>query len=271
MATALHRLAEEDPTFQVRSDIETGQTVISGMGELHLEILVDRMLREFKVQANIGRPRVAYRETITRAVDNIDFRYVKQSGGRGQYGHVELEMEPGEPGSGVIFEIKDRWRLGPKRVHPCSTKRRARSCRRWGGRWLPGSRYESLPGRRLFPRGGLERNGLQNGSVDGFQRRYASRKTHIVGTGDESGSGCSRGIPRGCGWSDQQPAWRCCRDGDATRECPSNPGNGAALQKCSVMQPNLRSATQGRGAFTMEFDHYSRVQRKRSRLNNKLF
>jgi elongation factor G len=106
MAEALHRLAEEDPTFRVQSNGETGQTVISGMGELHLEILVDRMLREFKVQANVGRPRVAYRETITRAVEKAETRYVKQSGGHGQYGHVVLEMEPSQPGTGVTFENK---------------------------------------------------------------------------------------------------------------------------------------------------------------------
>src|SRR3990172_11726590 len=104
MAEALHRLAEEDPTFRVQSDPETGQTVISGMGELHLDILVDRMLREFKVGANVGRPRVAYRETITRPVEKAEMRYVKQSGGRGQYGHGVLEMEPSAPGTGIIFE-----------------------------------------------------------------------------------------------------------------------------------------------------------------------
>ena len=106
MAEALRRLAEEDPTFQVRSDSETGQTLIAGMGELHLDILVDRMMREFKVQANVGRPRVAYRETITRPVEKAEFRYVKQTGGHGQYGHVVLELEPGKPGSGIEFEDK---------------------------------------------------------------------------------------------------------------------------------------------------------------------
>ncbi|MEX0788751.1 MAG: elongation factor G [Anaerolineales bacterium] len=104
MGEALKKLAEEDPTFRVGVDDETGQTVISGMGELHLEVLVDRMLREFKVQANIGKPRVAYRESITRPVAKAEMRYIKQTGGHGQYGHVVLALEPGEAGSGVVFE-----------------------------------------------------------------------------------------------------------------------------------------------------------------------
>ena len=106
MSIALHKLSEEDPTFQVRSDENTGQTLISGMGELHLEVLVDRMLREFKVQANVGRPRVAYRESITKSVLKYDYRHVKQSGGHGQFAHVVLNLEPGEPGTGIEFEHK---------------------------------------------------------------------------------------------------------------------------------------------------------------------
>jgi elongation factor G len=103
MSTALQRLAEEDPTFRVRTDEETAQTLISGMGELHLDIIVDRMRREFKVEANVGRPQVAYRETIKKAV-KAEGKFVRQSGGRGQYGHVWLEISPGEPGSGFVWE-----------------------------------------------------------------------------------------------------------------------------------------------------------------------
>jgi elongation factor G len=104
MGVALRALAEEDPTFQVKVDDQTGQTVLYGMGELHLEVLVDRMLREFKVQANVGQPRVAYRETITRAVEKAEARFVRQTGGRGQFGHVVLKLEPLEPGTGFVFE-----------------------------------------------------------------------------------------------------------------------------------------------------------------------
>lgn len=105
MTEALRRLAEEDPTFRVRTDEETGQTLISGMGELHLDVLVDRMVREFKVWANVGKPQVAYRETITRPV-RAEGRFVRQTGGRGQYGHVWLELEPLEKGKGFEFENK---------------------------------------------------------------------------------------------------------------------------------------------------------------------
>jgi elongation factor G len=103
LSRALFSLSEEDPTFRVRSDDETGQTVISGMGELHLEVLVDRMLREFSVDANVGKPQVAYRETIRKGVKDIDGKYIRQTGGRGQYGHAVIDLEPTGPGGGYEF------------------------------------------------------------------------------------------------------------------------------------------------------------------------
>jgi len=102
MGIALSKLAEEDPTFQTYSDEETGQTIIAGMGELHLEIIVDRLLREFKVEANVGKPQVSYKETIRKAAES-DTKYARQSGGRGQYGHVKIRIEPNEPGKGYEF------------------------------------------------------------------------------------------------------------------------------------------------------------------------
>ena len=105
MTDALLKLAEEDPTFQVNYDDQTGQTIIAGMGELHLDIIVDRLKREFRVQCNVGRPQVAYRETISRKVKQ-EGRFVRQSGGRGQYGHVWIELGPAEPGTGFKFEDK---------------------------------------------------------------------------------------------------------------------------------------------------------------------
>jgi elongation factor G len=106
LAQALQRLAEEDPTFRVRTNEETGQTIIAGMGELHLEIIVDRLMREFRVDANVGRPQVAYRETIRNAVQGVHGRFVRQTGGRGQFGHVVIDMAPSEPGAGYVFENK---------------------------------------------------------------------------------------------------------------------------------------------------------------------
>jgi elongation factor G len=106
LGVALQKLAEEDPTFRVRSDAETGQTIIAGMGELHLEIIVDRMKREFKVEANVGKPQVAFRETIKKKVTDVEGKFIRQSGGKGQYGHVVINLEPAEPGHGFVFEDK---------------------------------------------------------------------------------------------------------------------------------------------------------------------
>jgi elongation factor G len=118
LSKALYSLSEEDPTFRVRSDEETGQTVISGMGELHLEVLVDRMLREFSVDANVGKPQVAYRETIRRSVEKIEEKYVRQTGGRGQYGHVVISAEPTGPGGGYEFVDKITGGAIPKEYIP---------------------------------------------------------------------------------------------------------------------------------------------------------
>jgi elongation factor G len=106
LGSGLAKLAEEDPTFRVRTDQDTGQTIIAGMGELHLEVIVDRLLREFKVEANVGKPQVAYRETAGKVTNNIDLKFARQSGGRGQYGHVVINLLPQEPGAGYVFENK---------------------------------------------------------------------------------------------------------------------------------------------------------------------
>jgi elongation factor G len=121
LSTALQRLAEEDPTFTVRGDEETGQTIIAGMGELHLEIILDRLLREFRVDANIGRPQVAYRETVGRRAENVEGRFVRQTGGRGQYGHVVINMEHNEEG-GYEFENKIVGGVIPREYIPSVNK-----------------------------------------------------------------------------------------------------------------------------------------------------
>ncbi|EIS6729346.1 elongation factor G, partial [Campylobacter jejuni] len=121
MSIALNKLAQEDPSFRVSTDEESGQTIISGMGELHLEIIVDRMLREFKVEAEVGQPQVAYRETIRKTVEQ-EYKYAKQSGGRGQYGHVFLRLEPLEPGSGYEFVNDIKGGVIPKEYIPAVDK-----------------------------------------------------------------------------------------------------------------------------------------------------
>jgi len=118
LSKALFSLSEEDPTFRVQSDEETGQTVISGMGELHLEVLVDRMLREFNVDANVGKPQVAYRETVRKKVEKVELRYIRQTGGKGQYAHVVITLEPTGPGGGYLFEDKITGGVIPKEYIP---------------------------------------------------------------------------------------------------------------------------------------------------------
>jgi elongation factor G len=122
MGIALNRLAQEDPSFRVRTDEESGQTIISGMGELHLEILVDRMKREFNVEATVGKPQVAYRETIRKVVENAEGKFIKQSGGRGQYGHVVLKLEPQTPGSGFEFVDAIKGGVVPREYIPAVNK-----------------------------------------------------------------------------------------------------------------------------------------------------
>jgi len=122
MGIALSRLAQEDPSFRVKTDEESGQTIIAGMGELHLEIIVDRMKREFGVEANVGKPQVAYRETIRKTVDESEGKFVRQSGGKGQYGHVVLKIEPNEAGKGFEFVDAIKGGVVPREYIPAVEK-----------------------------------------------------------------------------------------------------------------------------------------------------
>ena len=122
LSIGLQKLAEEDPTFRVRTDTETGQTIIAGMGELHLEVIVDRLMREFKVEANVGKPQVAYRETASKRADKVDMKFARQSGGRGQYGHVVINVLPQEPGAGYSFDNKTVGGSIPKEYIPSVDK-----------------------------------------------------------------------------------------------------------------------------------------------------
>ena len=177
LGAGLQRLTDEDPTFRVRTDDETGQTLISGMGELHLEIIVDRLMREFNVDANVGRPQVAYRETISKPVEKIEGKFVRQTGGRGQYGHVVINMEPADPGDG--YEFLDKI-VGGKvpREYISSVDLGIQEAMESG--ILAGYPVVDLrvyARRRFLPRRRLERDGLQGRGLDGLQDAPCSARS----------------------------------------------------------------------------------------------
>jgi elongation factor G len=266
LATALQKLSEEDPTFKVRVDGETGQTLISGMGELHLEVLVDRMLREFKVQARVGRPRVAYKESITRPVDRIEYRHVKQSGGHGQYGHVVLRLEPGEDASGIVFDDEIKGGVIPREYIP-AVEKGVLSAAESGVlagypvtdvkvTLLDGSFHEVDSSDLAFKMAGSMafKQGIQKGSP---VLQEPIMKVEVIipeeFLGDIIGQINSR---RG--------------DVQGMEALPGGTQAVRAMVPLAEMfgyATELRSATKGRGAFTMEFDHYSKVSEE---LSNKI-
>jgi elongation factor G len=258
MGEALRKLSEEDPTFRVRSDESTGQTVIAGMGELHLEVLVDRMLREFKVQANVGKPRVAYRESITRTVDKVNLKYAKQSGGHGQYGHVVISMTPGERGSGIIFENKIIGGSIPKEYIPAVEKgvKEASDSGVLAGypvvdlkvTLIDGSYHEVDSNEMAFKMAASMafKEAVHKGGpvlLEPVMKVEAIAPEEYLG--DVIGQlNSRRGMILGM---------------------EMRPGNAQAVNAMVPMgemfgyATELRSATQGRGVFSMEFDHYAPV------------
>ena len=258
MSKSLHKLSEEDPTFRVRKDEETGQTIISGMGELHLDVLVNRMLREFKVQANIGRPRVAYHESITRTVEKVDYRHVKQSGGHGQYAHVILKLEPGERGSGIAFEDKIFGGSIPKEYIPAVKKGVIGAADSGVLAGYPvtdvkvtltdGSFHEVDSSEMAFKTAGAMgfREGIRKGSPVLLEPMM---KVEVVVPeeylGDIMGQLNSR---RGnIGGMEMRPG-----NAQAVRAM-------VPLGEMFGYATDLRSGTKGRGVFSMEFDHYAPV------------
>jgi elongation factor G len=258
MGEALRKLSEEDPTFRVRSDENTGQTIISGMGELHLDILVDRMLREFRVQANVGKPRVAYRESITRPVPKVNYKYAKQSGGHGQYGHVVISLEPGERGSGIIFENKIVGGAIPKEFIPAVQKGVMEAADSGVLAGYPvvdmkitlfdGSFHEVDSSEMAFKMAGSMafKEGVQKGSPVLLE---PIMKVEVVVPDDYLGDVIG-----------QLNSRRGSIQGMEVR-----PGNAQAVRAFVPLgemfgyATELRSATQGRGVFSMEFDHYAPV------------
>jgi elongation factor G len=254
MGIALSRLAQEDPSFRVRSDEESGQTIIAGMGELHLEILVDRMKREFNVEANVGKPQVAYRETIRKAVKQ-EGKFVRQSGGKGQYGHVVLEIEPQERGAGYVFENMTVGGSVPKEYVPAVDKgiREAMTSGPMAGypvvdikiKLVDGSYHEVDSNEMAFKIAG------SMGFKEGFNKANPVllepiMKVEVVTPEDYMGDVMGdmsrrRGLLQG---SDDSPSGKV-----INAMVPLGEMFGYAT--------SLRSMSQGRATFTMEFDHYA--------------
>ena len=261
MGDALKKLGEEDPTFRVGTDEDTGQTMIWGMGELHLEVLIDRMRREFKVQTNIGRPRVAYKESIRKSVPEVDYRYVKQTGGRGHFAHIVLALEPGEAGSGIEFTNQVRGGNVPSEFIPAVEQgvREAAEAGVLAGypmtdigiTLLDGSSHEVDSSKMAFKMAG------SMGFKEGVNRAKPVllepvMKIEVVvpdeAVGDVTGDLSSRRASIGA--LEQR--------GGNTQIVRAT----APLSEMFGYATDLRSMTQGRGVFSMEFHHYERVEKR---------
>ncbi len=258
MSESLIKLAEEDPTFQIRQDEATGQTVIAGMGELHLDVLVTRLLREFKVQANVGKPRVAYREAITKPISNFSYRYSKQTGGHGQFGHVVIDLEPLANGSGVIFENKIRGGAIPKEYFSAIEK-------------------GVLEAAESGPLAGFPMTDFKVTLVDGSYHEVDSsemafRTTALLAVREATEKAAPVILEPIMKVEITIPEEY---TGDVIGQVNARVGNilgiddrfgntkaihaEVPLSEMFGYATELRSATQGRGVFTMEFQHYSQV------------
>jgi elongation factor G len=257
MGMALSKLAQEDPSFRVHTDEESGQTIISGMGELHLEIIVDRMKREFKVEANVGKPQVAYRETIRKPVEKAEGKFVRQSGGRGQYGHVVLKIEPMEPGTGYEFVNEIVGGVVPKEYIPAVDKGVQEAMKTGVIAGYPvvdvkvtifdGSYHDVDSSEMAFKIAGSMgfKEGVKQGKpvlLEPVMKVEIVTPEEYLGTvnGDLNRR---RGILQG---TEDSPAGKIIR-----AEVPLSEMFGYAT--------DLRSATQGRATYTMEFAKYSEV------------
>jgi elongation factor G len=266
LGEALKKLSEEDPTFRVGVDENTGQTLIWGMGELHLEVLMDRMVREFNVQAKVGRPRVAFRESIRKEVPEVDYRHVKQTGGRGQFAHIVIRVEPTEPGEGIVFENEIRGGAIPREFIPAVEQgvRESAEAGVLAGypvidvkvSLLDGSSHEVDSSDMAFKVAGSMafKEALNRGAPVLLE---PVMKAEIVTPEDYLGEVTGDLASRRA----------------AIEAVEIRPGG---VQAIDAMVPlaemfgyatDLRSMTQGRGAFTMEFDHYEQVE---SRVSEKL-
>ncbi len=249
-------MASEDPSFRVKTDEDTGQTIISGMGELHLEIIVDRLMREFKVEANVGKPQVAYRETITKKV-KVEGKFVRQSGGRGQYGHVWLEVEPQEPGKGYEFVDAIKGGVVPREYIPAVDK---------------------------GIREAMDTGVLAGYPVVDFKVSLIDGSYHEVDSSEMAFKiAGSMGFKEGCAKAGpvllepimsvevvvpEEYMGEVIGDLNSRRGRIMGMENRAGAQVVGSMVPlaqmfgyatDLRSATQGRATYTMTFDHYEQI------------
>ncbi|MEJ2095351.1 MAG: EF-Tu/IF-2/RF-3 family GTPase, partial [Gammaproteobacteria bacterium] len=257
MGIALGKLAQEDPSFRVHTDEESGQTIIAGMGELHLEIIIDRMKREFKVEANVGKPQVAYRETIRKPIEKAEGKFVRQSGGRGQYGHVVFKIEPQEPGKGYEFINEIVGGVVPKEYIPAVDKGVQEQMQNGIIAGYPvvdvkvtlrdGSYHDVDSSEMAFKIAGSM--GFKDGATKAspvilepvMKVEVVTPEEHLGAVNGDLNR--RRGILRG---TDDSPAGKIIR-----AEVPLSEMFGYAT--------DLRSATQGRATYTMEFSKYSEV------------
>lgn len=259
LSKALQSLSEEDPTFRVRVDPETNQTVIAGMGELHLEILVDRMLREFKVEANVGAPQVAYRETIRKKVTNVEGKFIRQSGGKGQYGHVVINLEPGEPGTGFEFISKIVGGIVPKEYIGPAEQGMKESCESGILAGYPlidvkatlvhGSYHDVDSSEMAFKIAGsmaLKEAVLKASPV----LLEPMMKVEVEVPEDYIGNVIGDLISR-----------RGHIESQSTEQGLAKVASKVPLATMFGYATDIRSKTQGRGIFTMEFSHYEEVPR----------
>ncbi|MEC7875886.1 MAG: EF-Tu/IF-2/RF-3 family GTPase, partial [Pseudomonadota bacterium] len=257
MGIALGKLAQEDPSFRVHTDEETGQTIISGMGELHLEIIIDRLKREFKIEANVGKPQVAYRETIRSTLEKVEGKFVRQSGGRGQYGHVVFKIEPKKAGEGFEFVNKIVGGVVPKEYIPAVEKGVVEQMENGIIAGYPvvdvkvtlydGSYHDVDSSEMAFKIAGSM--GFKEGANKAKPALLEPiMKVEIVTPEEYLGAvngdlNRRRGILQG---TDETPAGKVIR-----AEVPLSEMFGYAT--------DLRSATQGRAVYTMEFEKYNEV------------
>ncbi|MCE5208342.1 MAG: elongation factor G [Chloroflexi bacterium] len=258
MVDALRKLSEEDPTFRVHMDENTNQTVIAGMGELHLDVLVDRMLREFRVKANVGRVRVTYHETITKPVTGVSYRYVKQTGGHGQYGHVVLNLEPVPGGTEIVFENKIQQGVIPREFIPSIEDgiREASESGPLAGFMVTGVKVSLVDG--SFHEVDSSPLAFRMAAILGFKQALEDgapvllepiMKVEALGPAEYLGEILSSLNSRRAEILGME----------------NRPGNAQAVKSLVPLAEmfgyatTLRSVTQGRGVFTMEFDHYAPV------------